>query len=340
MMPGRAGRRIVLGSALATPFIRSARAAPIAMRVSVDTSLRHGRTVSIADFLRKLEAASQGEIAPRLFAGGQLFVDRDVIRALVHGHLDMAAPGTWLVASYVPEADFAQLPIFYGQPIGLTHCAIDGIPGDLINEQICRKLRVKIPGRWIDLGFSNWYSSRKPLTALEDLRGLRIRNAGGFAQSWRARFFGAEPVAMNWADVPLALSQGAVDALQSTHESCASAGLWDAGLRYGLVDHQSLGDYIPMISEAFWASLSPTLKTLVIDLWAANIGTYRANLAVAQDRAEQDLKARGARLVFASSDEIAEQRRRMLAEQDKAMREMKMSPAILTCVTEIVAAIN
>jgi TRAP-type C4-dicarboxylate transport system substrate-binding protein len=94
MMPGRAGRRIVLGSALATPFIRSARAAPIAMRVSVDTSLRHGRTVSIADFLRKLEAASQGEIAPRLFAGGQLFADRDVIRALVHGHLDMAAPGT------------------------------------------------------------------------------------------------------------------------------------------------------------------------------------------------------------------------------------------------------
>jgi C4-dicarboxylate-binding protein DctP len=63
------------------------------MRVSVDTSARHGRTASIADFLRKLEAASQGEIAPRLFTGGQLFPDRDVIRALVLGQLDMAAPG-------------------------------------------------------------------------------------------------------------------------------------------------------------------------------------------------------------------------------------------------------
>jgi hypothetical protein len=32
------GRRIVLGSALAAPFIRTARADPIRMRVSLDTS--------------------------------------------------------------------------------------------------------------------------------------------------------------------------------------------------------------------------------------------------------------------------------------------------------------
>jgi TRAP-type transport system periplasmic protein len=339
-MPGRAERRILLGSALAAPFIRSARAAPIAMRVSVDTAPRHSRTIAIADFLRKLEAASQGEITPRLFAGGLLFADHDVVRALMLGQLDMAVPGTWQVADYVPEADFAQLPIFYGQPVGVAHSAIDGIPGELVNTQICRKLRVTVPGRWIDLGFGNWYSGRKPLNTLQDLSGLKIRNAGGFAQSWRARFFGAVPVCMNWTDVPLALSQGAVDALQSTHESCASARLWDAGLRYALVDHQSMATYIPLISEAFWTSLTPALKTLVTDLWAANIGTYRASLAAAQDRAEQDLKARGVKIAYVSSDEIVEQRRRMIAEQDKALREMKMSPAILACITDAVAAIN
>jgi TRAP-type C4-dicarboxylate transport system substrate-binding protein len=339
-MARQGGRRVLLGSALAAPFIRSARAAPIAMRVSVDTAPRHGRTVAIADFLRKLEAASQGEIAPQLSTGGRLYADRDVLRALVLGQLDMAAPGTWQVAAYVPEADLAQLPIFYGQPTGVAHCAIDGIPGDLVNAQISRKLRVTVPGRWIDLGFGNWYSSRRPLNTLRDLDGLRIRNGGGFAQSWRARFFGAVPVCMNWTDVPPALSQGAIDALQSTHESCASARLWDAGLRYALVDHQSMAAYIPLISEAFWTSLTPALKTLVTDLWAANIGSYRASLAAAQDRAEQELKDRGVKVASVSSDEIVEQRRRMMAEQDKAMREMKMSPAILACVTEAIAAIN
>jgi TRAP-type C4-dicarboxylate transport system substrate-binding protein len=159
-------RRILVGSALAAPFIRTARADPIKMRVSVDTTPSHGRTQSIADFLKKLEAASQGEIAPQLFDSGQLFPDRDVIKALVLGQVEMAAPGTWLVSAYVPEADMGQLPVFYGQPVDITHRVIDGIPGDMVNEQVGKKLRVKIPGRWIDLGFTNWYSTRKPLAAL------------------------------------------------------------------------------------------------------------------------------------------------------------------------------
>lgn len=333
-------RRIILGSALAAPFIRTAHATPIKLRVSLDTTPSHGRTASIADFLKKLERASQGEIAPQLFDSGQLFPDRDVIKALVLGQVEMAAPGTWLVSSYVPEADLGQLPVFYGQPIETTHRAIDGIPGDLVNEQVSKKLRVKIPGRWIDLGYTNWYSTRKPLTSLADLKGLKIRNSGGFAQPWRAQFFGATPTMTAWPDVPLALSQGTFDALQSTNESCASAKLWDAGLHYGLLDHQNMGDYIPMISETFWAALSPALKTLVTDLWAANIGAYRINLAAAQAKAENELKARGVKLVVVAPEELADQRTLMLVEQDKIAREMKISPEILGRINDAVSATN
>lgn len=334
------GRRVLLGSALAAPFVRGARAAAFHLRASVDTTPSHGRTQAIADFLTKLEAASQGQITTQLFDSAQLFADRDVIKALVLNQVEMAAPGTWLVASYVPEADMEQLPIFYGQPIEFTHKAIDGPPGDLVNEQITKKLRVAVPGRWIDLGFTNWYSTRKPLNSLDDLKGLKIRNSGGFAQPWRARFFGGVPLMTPWPDVPLAMSQGTFDALQSTDESCASAKLWDAGLRYALIDHQSMGDYIPMISGTFWASLSPSLRTLVTDLWAANIGVWRANLAAAQDKAEATLKAHGVKVVTVPAEDLAEQRRRMLAEQDQVVREMKMSPELVTRIGAVVSVTN
>jgi TRAP-type transport system periplasmic protein len=334
------GRRIVLCSALAAPFIRTARADPIKLRVSLDTSPNHGRTVSIADFLNKLQAASRGEIEPQLFDSGQLFADHDVIRALVLGQVEMAAPGTWLVSAYVPEADIGQLPLFYGQPVETTHRVIDGIPGDMVNEQITRKLRVKIPGRWIDLGFTNWYSSRKSLNTLADLKGLKIRNSGGFAQPWRAQFFGAVSEVTAWPDVPLALSQGAFDAMQTTSESCASARLWDSGLRFGLVDHQNMGNYLPMIGESFWARLSPALKSLVTDLWAANIGIYRANLAATQNRAETELKARGVKLTYVPPEELAEQRKRMLAQQDKVARAMRISLEILARINEAIAVTN
>jgi TRAP-type C4-dicarboxylate transport system substrate-binding protein len=334
------GRRVLIGSALAAPFIRTARANPIQMRVSLDTTPSHGRTRSIADFLKKLEAASQGEIAPRLFDSGQLFADRDVIKAMVLGQIEMAAPGTWLVSAYVPEADFAQLPVFYGQPIETTHRAIDGIPGDIVNDQVSKKLRVKIPGRWIDLGFTNWYGTRKPLTTLADLKGLKIRNSGGFAQPWRARFFGAVPNMTAWPDVPLALSQGTFDALQSTNESCASAKLWDAGLRYALIDHQNMGDYIPMISDSFWNTLSPAMKTLVTDLWAANIGIYRTNLATDQERAEKELKAKGVKIAHVPPEEREAVRKMMMADQAKVALQMKISPDIQARITEAIAAAN
>ncbi len=334
------GRRLLLASALTAPYIRTARADPVQMRVSVDTPPGHGRTVSIADFLKKLEAASRGEISPRLFHSGELFADRDVIKALSLGQIEMAAPGTWLVAAYVPDADLAQLPVFYGQSIDVTHHAIDGVPGELVNEQISRKLRVTIPGRWMDLGFFNWYSARKPLNTLADLRGLRIHNAGGFGQLWRAQFFGGLPSIAASSDLPLALSEGVFDALQSTNESCASARLWDAGLHFGLIDHQNMGDYIPMISEAFWSSLTPALRTLVTDLWAANIALYRANLASVQDRAETTLRAHNVRLVSPGLEELAEQRDRMMLGQDQVAHEMRISPAILARVMDVAAAFN
>lgn len=293
--------------------------------------------MSIADFLKKLEAASQGAIVTQLFDSGRLFSDQNVIKAMVLGQVEMAVPGTWLVSAYVPEADIGQLPLFYGQPLEITHRAIDGAPGELVNQQIIRKLRVKIPGRWIDLGFTNWYSTRKPLNRLADLKGLKIRNSGGFAQPWRARFFGALPNMTAWPDVPLALSQGTFDALQSTNESCASAKLWDAGLHFGLIDHQSMGGYIPMISEIFWTGLSPALKSLITDLWAANIAIYRDNLAAAQEHAERELKSHGVRLTYVAAEELAEQRRLMLDEQDIVAHEMKISPEMLARINEAVA---
>ncbi len=334
------GRRIILGSALAAPFIRTARADPIKLRASVDTTPSHGRTISIADFLKKLEAASQGEITGQLFDSGQLFADRDVIKALVLGQVEMAAPGTWLVSAYVPEADMAQLPVFYGQSADITHLAIDGIPGHMVNEQVSKKLRVTIPGRWIDLGFTNWYGTRRPLNTLADLKGLKIRNSGGFAQPWRARFFGGNPVMTPWPDVPLALSQGTFDALQSTNESCASAKLWDAGLRFGLIDHQFMGSYVPMFSESFWAALTPSLRTLVTDLWAANIGAYRANMATAQDKAEADLQIHGVRLAVVPPEELAEKRKLMVADQAAVAAEMKISTEILDRINDAINAVN
>ena len=121
--------------ALATPFIRRAEAAaPIELRVSLDTAPSHPRNVAFRDFLAKVEAASNGQIKTKLFESGSLFPDLQVVKALVQGQVEMACPGTWTITGFVPDADFSQLPAFYGRPIDVVHKVTDG-SGRQIRQQ-------------------------------------------------------------------------------------------------------------------------------------------------------------------------------------------------------------
>ncbi len=77
---------------------------------------------------------------------------------------------------------------------------------------------------------------------------MKIRSPGGAGISWRISFFGGIANTTAWPNVPLALSQGTFDGFVSTNESCATAKLWEAGVKYSYQDHQYVGQYMPMIS--------------------------------------------------------------------------------------------
>ena len=331
-------RRMLHTATLSLPFIGKARSAePIRMRCSLDTAPGHGRNLSVADYLKKVEAASDGRIRTELFSSGQLFADLNVSKALIQGQVDMAAPGTWAITSFIQNADVLQLPALYDQPIAVIHRVTDGRVGALIGQDVASKLRSRVLGPWIDNGFTNWYTTRKPLSSVADLKGLKIRNSGGVAQSWRTRFFDAIPNVTAWPDVPLALSQGTFDGLMTTNESIASVKLWEAGVRYSLQDHSSFAAYVPMLSNNFWSSLTPDLQTLVTDLWAQNIGTYRSNMAESQARALQTLQSQGITVVDVSAAQASTLRREMMKDQDQLARDLRITPEMMAALEQDVA---
>jgi len=325
-------------AALAIGLAPGARAADaVKLRASLDTSATHGRTISIGDYLQKVQKESGGRIQTELFHSGQLYKDANVAKALRQGGIEMAAPGTWVLTGFVSDCDIVQLPMFYGQNIDAVHRVIDGPVGQAINKELEAKLDAKILGPWLDLGYQNVYSTSKPLTDFKDLAGMKIRNSGGAGQFAKAKFFGATPNMTAWPDVPLALSQGTFDGLTTTNESIASAKLWDSGLKYGFETHEALNAYIPMVSQTFWKKLTPDLQKLMIDVWAKNIPTYRANMAKAQTLARTTLMEHGIKFVDPTPEQIAAIRAKMMPTQDALAVELKVSPAL---VKQAMAALN
>jgi TRAP-type C4-dicarboxylate transport system substrate-binding protein len=308
------------------------------LRVSLDTSATHVRTQSFADYLQKLQAASGGRIETELFHSAQLFRDRDVMKALRQGGIEMAAPGTWQLTGLVPDTDIFQLPAFFGQDAEIVHAFTDGPNGKKIDDELEKKLGVKIMGKWIDLGYQNTYSTGKPLNSFADYAGMKIRNSGGAGQFARAKFFGATPNTIAWPDVPLALSQGTVDGLSSTNESLVSAKLWDSGVKFGYSDRSFFAFYVPMVAESFLKKLPPDLQKLVFDTWEQNIGTYRDNMAKAQQQARTTLEEHGVKFADPSPQLLADTRAKMMAGQEDMVKELKITPELAAAATAQLAS--
>jgi TRAP-type transport system periplasmic protein len=335
----RALGRGAVAAATTFAILRHARGeAPIELRASLDTAPSHPRNVAWREFLGKVETASGGQIKTKLFESGSLFPDLQVVKALVQGQVEMCCPGTWTITGFVPDADFSQLPAFYGRPVELVHKASEGRAGKFINDEIANKLHVQVLGGWFDLGFNEWFSTRKPLNSLSDLSGMKIRSPGGVLNSWRIRFLGGIPNVTAWPDVPLALSQGTFDGLISTNESTNSAKLYDSGMRHSLQDNMGMGLYVPLANQAFWEKIGPKNQAMILSTWAENLPTWRENTAKSQAHARQELTSQGVTFIDVPPAELDSMRAKMLKEQDKAVADAHISPELVKLVMADVGA--
>lgn len=310
------------------------------LRISLDTNPSHVRNKTTELFVAELKRRTGDKFEIEVYPSGQLFKDRDVPKALRQGSLEMAIPGTWQLDGLEPNVAISSLPAFYGLSEEFALKIMDGKVGQEINRRLEDKLRVKILGPWMNLGMQNFYSVSKPLQKHEDLAGMKMRYSGGSANAERIKFLGATPTLIPWPDVPLALGSSTVDGIASTNESVASAKLWESGLKYAFEDRQWFGQYVPMVSQSFWAKLSPDLQKALVESWGAVIGKGREMAAQAQKQARTEMEKHGMKVVAASEDSLRQVRNKMAAIQDKVVSEMKIEADLVKLAVEEIRKID
>ena len=128
----------------------------------------------------------------------------------------------------------------------------------------------------------------------------------------RLRALGAYPVMMPFADVPMALAQGAVDALETTNETVRTGQLWDAGVTAALEQHASFVQYVPLLGRAFWDAADASLREGVLRIWSETCLASRAEAANRQRSARALCESHG--IVFRGLDHA--ERSRMRARLD------------------------
>jgi len=301
----------------------------IIFRISTENAASHVQTRVVQRFADTLARKAQGRLAVEFKHSAQLFRDQDVIRALNEGKVDMAVPGTWQLDRYDPYVSVLMLPMFFGRDAVDHHRVRDGKVGQLISAHLEESLQVVVPGRWIDLGHANLYATGKAVTGHTAMAGMRIRIAGGEAIAAQMVAVGAVPVVVAWPDLPATLQRGRLDGLITTHETVASAKLWQHGIANATEVKIYFAQYIPLISRRYWSQLPEDLRTIIRESWESGVDEARLEAAKAQSEAQRTLAAHGVKVLQPSSEAMRVWRERGLAGQSEIARKLGVPEALM-----------
>ncbi|MGL1922318.1 MAG: TRAP transporter substrate-binding protein [Hyphomicrobiales bacterium] len=195
-------------STLAAPAVQAADA-PIKWRLQTyagSSLAEHVIKPAIDDFNK----AANGEMEIELFYADQLVPTSELFRAMQRGTIDMVQSDDDSIAAPV------DVSVFGGYfPFG-TRYSLD-VPV-LFNQyglnEIWEEAYGEVEGvKWLNAGA--WdpchFATKKPITSLEDLKGLRIftfPTAGKFLTR-----FGVVPVTLPWEDIEVAMQTGELDGI-------------------------------------------------------------------------------------------------------------------------------
>jgi TRAP-type transport system periplasmic protein len=161
-------------------------------------------TEMVRQWVEEVEKASNGYIKINVFPGGTLLKAPETYDGVVSGTADIAVGVFAYTRGRFPVMEGFELPgIYFGSCTATTAVAWEGVKKFRPKELNDTKLMFLY-----SVGPGSLYSKKK-VSTLEDLKGMRIRATGLTAKSIQA--LGAVPVAMPMPEAYEALSKGVVE---------------------------------------------------------------------------------------------------------------------------------
>lgn len=173
--------------------------------------------VAVENMGKKLEAATDGRIKMRMFAGGVLGDEKESIEQVQIGAIHLLRVSVGGISPVIPEVNVLNLPYLFRDQDHM-HKMIDGPIGQELLDTITASPARLVGLAWMDSGSRNVYTDR-PIQSPQDLRGLKIRVQANpiFIDTLHA--MGGNPISMPFGELYSALQTGIVDGAENNEPS-------------------------------------------------------------------------------------------------------------------------
>ena len=129
------------------------------------------------------------------------------------------------------------------------------------------------------------WASTKPIRTLEDLKTVKLRIAEAPVNLLTYKAWGINPVPMPWPDVPVALKQGVIDALDHTDTVCMATGKFETCKFFTEVKYAQ-GLFIWLFNEAWLNKFKqdePELAQILLDVTNEKCNQMRGEMKIQQE---------------------------------------------------------
>lgn len=151
---------------------------------------------------------SGGKMMVKLFPGGVLGGDVQVLSAVQGGTIDMTSMNSGILQGQVKEYAVVDFPFLFNDPKE-ADTIMDGPVGKQLADKLPEKGLVHLT--YYELGFRNLTNSKRPIKTAEDIAGLKIRviQSPIYIDTFTA--LGGNAVPMPFPEVYTALEQKTID---------------------------------------------------------------------------------------------------------------------------------
>ena len=221
----------------------------------------HALAVAPEEFKEMVEEKSGGRVAVNIYPSSQLGSAREMMEQVTMGTLDMTCCDTadWAAALNIPELAVFNMP-FLTKDLETQ--------AELIRTIVSEEVPKMLEGSGVHLlmtysnGIRQPLLKTKPITCLEDIKGLKMRTAETplYVNLWNC--LGASTVTSAWSEAYTLLQQGVADAVEADATGLVNQNLQEQGKYLSKIGH--LGAiYCVFINEEKWNSIPEDLQKII-----------------------------------------------------------------------------
>ncbi len=249
---------------------------------------------------QRLEELSGGTMLIDIYPNGQLGSERELIELLQIGSLSMTKVSASPLEGFVPAMKIFNIPYLFRDAEHFQRVLDSKIGRQLLREP----LAVRLLGLgYYDAGSRSFYSTKKPISSPDDLKGLKVRVQESQTAMEMVSSLGGSPTPVSWGELYTALQQGVVDGAENNLPSFYLSRHFEVAPYFTLDEHSAVPDIL-LISRYVWEQLNPQQQVWLQQAVDDSVAYQRRQWAIDTEHALAEVRAAGVEITYPDKSEF------------------------------------